>query len=185
MSVWAAFIQALFPSRFNTSGPNLGSILGAAGSILDSLDPAQTQLAKQFSVSGATGAALDQNGADWGVTRYGGENDSSYRARILAELPTYASGPTLASLSAAVKPFTGVAPTIYSGVQYANLFPLTFPLQFGANKPSDFFTLSVYIQNPNGVSYQRQDVVAAVYGIKRVIAIVTIHWEDGTTTIVQ
>lgn len=171
----------MFTSRFNTTGPNLGTILGAAGDTLDGLDPAQTYLGNQFSVTGASGSYLDLNGADWSVPRRAGESDSSYRARILATLPAYVMGPTLTALSNTVRSFTGVAPVLYAATQFSDLFPLSFPLQFGGNITQDYFTIHVYIQNPNRVKYQQQDVVAAVQAVKRVIATVVIHWEGQWT----
>lgn len=181
---YTAFLQSLLPSRFRKSGPNLSAILGAAGAQLDNIDPAQTQLANQFSVSGSTGAYLDLNGADWSTPRYAGESDSAYRARILSVLPTYAQGPTVNALSAAVQPFTGVAPVIFKGGSYTNLFPISFPLTLGAQSSADDFRLDVHIQNPDGVVYNRQAVQNAVLNTKRVIAKIVIWWEDGTNTTV-
>jgi len=176
MSIWANFISGLFTSRF--SGPNIKVLIDAAGSTLDSLDPSQTNLGNQFSVTGANGNLLDENGADWGVPRRTGESDAAYRARILAVLPAYVLGPTIPALSNAVKPFTGVAPLIYTASTFADIFPVTFPMQFGGNTAQDYFTVHVYIQNPNQVKYQQTDVIAAVEAVKRVIATVVIHWTD-------
>lgn len=183
MSVWGGFITQLFTSRFKTTpGANLRTIINAAGTTFDGLDPAQTKLGNQFSVTGSSGQYLDWNGEDWSVPRRAGESDAAYQARILATLPAYAQGPTVPALVSAVKPFTGVAPLTYAATQYSELFPLTFPLVFGGNTTQDYYTVLLTMQNPNNVSYQRQDVVNAIDNMKRVIATVIVTWEDGTKT---
>ncbi len=186
MSIWGNFIASLFASRFKTqSGSNLSTIINAVGTTLDGLDPAQTNLASQFSVTGSSGSGLDENGADWGVPRRAGESDASYKARILATLPPYIAGPTVTALSNVVKPFTGVAPLIFAASKFSQLFPLTFPLEFGGNTTQDYYTILLTMQNPNNVIYQRQDAVSAIDTMKRVIATVIVTWEDGTTTTIQ
>lgn len=138
---------------------NLYQIVQGAGTALDQVDPGQINLAAQFSVTKATGAGLDRNGADWELPRRAGESDDSYRARILSQLPIYAQGPIPNALVNAVTPFTGVAPgynergqTIFTfpfefkydgglpqrwdGVNKHDFSPMNFPWMFGSYLPA-------------------------------------------------
>jgi hypothetical protein len=137
----------------------LYQIVQGTGAALDQVDPGQINLAGQFSVTTATGSALDSNGADWGELRRAGESDDTYRARILSQLPIYAQGPIPNALVAAATPFTGVAPTYsergqtifslpffiksdgglperWDGVKTHDFSTLTFPWMFGSYLPS-------------------------------------------------
>lgn len=137
-------------------------ILGGVGAALDTVDPAQIGLADQFSVTTATGAALDKHGADWGVPRRYNESDASYRARILATLPTYVTGPTVANMKAVVRAFTGVDPDIFEYGPQSFTMGVSIMGDFGFSAQADAFTFLVTINNPNGVSYVQQDLIDAV-----------------------
>ncbi|WP_088187535.1 hypothetical protein [Desulfosporosinus sp. FKA] len=104
----------------------LYQIVNGIGTAFDAVDPGQIELTKQFSVTTATGAGLDRNGADWDVLRRIGELDDTYRARILSQLPVYAQGPIPDALVNAVTPFTGVAP----GYSERGQMIFTFPFKF-------------------------------------------------------
>lgn len=146
---------------------NLGQLMGAIGQQLDSIDPAQTGLALQFAISTATGSALDQQGADWGVPRRYNELDDAYRVRIQAVLPIYVNGPTVSAISSIVQNFTGVAPIILEygpqgftmGVSPMGNFVFTSVNQ-------DPFTFQVQVQNPNNVAYKKADLESAVNSLK-------------------
>lgn len=140
---------------------NLGQLMGAIGSQLDTIDPAQIGLAAQFAISTATGSALDKHGADWVVTRRYQETDTTYRARIQAVLPIYTTGPTVAAISTIVQNFTGFSPII---IEYG---PQGFTM--GVSPMGNFvfgggsvFSFQVQVQNPNNVAYKQADLVAAV-----------------------
>lgn len=140
---------------------NLGMLMGAIGSQLDVIDPAQTNLAAQFAISTATGAALDKHGADWGVPRRYNESDAAYQARIQAVLPIYTNGPTLSAISTIVQNFTGVAPIIteYGPQGFTMGVSPMGNFVFGGG---DVFSFQVQVQNPNNVAYKRTDLEAAV-----------------------
>lgn len=110
---------------------NLYQIVQGAGAALDQVDPGQINLAGQFSVTTATGSALDNHGNDWGVSRRAGESDDSYRPRILAQLPIYVQGPIPNALINAVTPFTGIAPAINERGQTIFSFPFSFAYDGG------------------------------------------------------
>lgn len=186
MSDNAEQIAALLTPGLQTGpGTNLGALIGGAATALDLVDPDVIGLSSQFSITSATGAALDRHGADRGLVRRPGEADTAFRARILGVLPIFRRGPTIAALTAAAAPFTGVAPVISQRGVGPNLgFPLTFPFSFSSSG-TDLFTLDLRMQNPNRVTYQQVDVVTAIQAIKRVTTTVVVWWESGGTTTVS
>jgi hypothetical protein len=137
-------------------------ILGGVGVALDQVDPAQIQLADQFSVTTATGSALDKHGADWGVPRRYNESDESYRQRILAQLPRYASGPTVANIKAVVRAFTGVDPDIFEFGPDGFTMGYSTMGEFGFSAQNETFSFQVTVYNPNNVTYNQQDLIDAV-----------------------
>ena len=154
-------------SNLFTKDPNsnLGQMMGTIGNQLDAVDPQQTNLANQFAVNTATGTALDNHGKDWGVSRRLNESDANYRTRILAILPIYTGGPTVANISQIVQNFTGFAPTI---IEYG---PQSFTM--GVSPMGNFvfggydvFTFQVIVNNPNNVPYIRADLQTAVNSAK-------------------
>ena len=147
---YSAFLKSLYPDSHNVNAEVYSAVLGAIGGVLDLYDPYSMGLPAEFSVTTATGTALDSNGADWGVTRRSGESDTVYRARILTMLPIYAMGDTTAGLIAMITPFTGVAPILLDlsadGWSWSDS-------AFSDSSFSDFaslFTLVIYIQNVPG-----------------------------------
>lgn len=188
MSTQGQQLRTLFTDPYNT-GPNtyLGLMLDGTGSVLDTLDPAQSGLVNQWSASTATGAALDANGAEWVLPRNAGESDASYRSRILAVLPAFSAGPTVGALSGAVASIVGTPPTISQRGDNDAVFPLTFSptITFGPENTLDVFTIDLTVNNPNNVTYSQSAVIAAVRMIKRAIATVLIHWDTGGETSVQ
>ena len=141
---------------------NLYQILGGVGVALDTVDPGQIGLADQFSVTSATGAALDQHGADWGISRRYNESDTSYRLRILSVLPTYASGPTVTNIKAVIKPFAGINPDIFEYGPSGFTMGVSTMGQFGFSHANDAFTFKVTVSNPNNIAYNQQDLIDAV-----------------------
>ena len=140
---------------------NLGQLLGAVGNQLDLVDPSQSNLSQQFSVSTATGSALDLQGKDWGVVRKNGESDDDYRKRIQAVVPIYTTGPTVSAMKQLVKNFTGAEPII---IEYG---PESFtmgvsPMGSFVFSDQDNFTFQIQVQNPNGVPYSETDMENAV-----------------------
>jgi len=179
-------LASLMTPGLNTNAPNVAALLAGMAAQLDRVDPEALGLADQFSVTLATGAALDLHGADWSVPRRPGETDATYKTRLLATVPLFSQGPTVAALAAAVMPFTGVAPRIFErGVNTGISFPMAFPITFGADTSSDLLTIDVWVQNPNGVAYQQSDVVAAVTVVKRVTTTVVLWWDSGGSTTVS
>jgi hypothetical protein len=155
-------------SNIFTKDPNsnLGQLMGAIGSQLDLVDPAQTNLAGSFALSTATGSDLDRHGDDWGVLRRNSESDTDYRKRIQAVVPIYTNGPTVGAISAIVQNFTGSPPII---IEYG---PMSFTMgvspmgNFVFNNGADKFTFQVQVQNPNGVLYITDDLENAVNSMK-------------------
>lgn len=158
-------------SNIFTKDPNslLGQLLGAVGNQLDAVDPAQksfgdpnnpTTLAASFAVSSATGSALDSHGLEWSVPRRDGEADSSYRARIMAMLPVYTTGPTVAAIENLVANFTGATPII---LEYG---PMGFTMgiapmgTFVFSNNQSTFTFQVQVQGTQ--AYKKSDLEAAV-----------------------
>jgi hypothetical protein len=143
---------------------NLGQLMGAIGSQLDAVDPSvddptqnKVALAKQFSMSTATGSALDMHGADWGVPRRFGEDDKTYRARIQAVLPICTNGPTVQAISDIVQNFTGTAPIILEYGPQSFYMGVTPMGEFVFNNESPF-SFQVQVQNPDGHSYKKSDL---------------------------
>lgn len=176
-------------SNIFTKAPNslLGQLLGAVGNQLDANDPAQasfgdpnnpTTLAASFAVSTATGAALDAQGKDWNTPRREGEPDTSYRARILAMLPVYTTGPTVGAISTIVQNFTGAAPIL---IEYG---PMSFTMgvtpmgAFVFSNGQNNFTFQVQVQG--GGVYKKSDLEAAVNQAKPARSTATfIHGTGG------
>lgn len=121
---------------------------------------------------------MDSNGADWGVTRRNGESDDDYRNRILAIVPIYINGPTVASISQIVQNFTGAPPIILEygpdsftmGVSPMGNFIL------GAYDP---FSFQIQVQNPNGVYYVEADMESSVNFAKPARSTVTFIHNNG------
>ena len=167
MGVYGPFIQSLYPDSHNVYAPVYSALLGAIGSVLDQYDPYQMDgglgLKSEFSVTTAVGAALDRNGADWGVPRASGQSDSAYRATILAALAAYANGASDTGISLAVSQFTGVAPVIYDGSQ-DGYSPLdSAPADNAMSDLAGIFTLWIWVQNPTTVAYSHLNMETAVH----------------------
>jgi len=186
MSTQGAVIRDLLTPGYKT---NTGSITrvwtDGAGSALDTLDPNQTGLANQFSISASSGSALDKNGADWQVYRYAGETDSAFRARILAKMPALAQGPTVAALKQVVAAIVGTTPIVSQRAEQIVTFPITFPVVFGAATPTDAVYIDLTISNPNNVTFSQNAVIQAIRTVRRAIAVIVVHWTDGTTTTIN
>jgi|GEM_PF-4821672 len=134
-SIQAANIRKRLTNIFSKDPQsNLYQIIEGIGTAFDAVDPGQIQLSKQFSVTAATGQALDRHGADHELPRRAGESDASYQARILSQLPVYAQGPTPNALIDAVTPFTGFPPTLNERGQ--TVFSLPFSFAFDGGLPS-------------------------------------------------
>ena len=159
---YSTFLQSLFPSSHNVDGEIYSVLLGAIGYALDQYDPIQIGLAAQFSVTASSGAALDQNGTDWGAPRRNEETDSAYRQRILSMLPLYVNGPTVSGIEAVVQPFTGTIPIVF---EYG---PSSFTMgesaigDAGFSTSTDVFTFEIHVQNPGNVAYNHLDLESAV-----------------------
>lgn len=138
------------------------AIIGGVGDALDTVDPIQIGLADQFTVTTATGTALDKHGADWGVPRRYNETDDSYRQRILGQLPRYASGPTVANIKTVVRAFTGVDPDIFEYGPDGFTMGYSVMGAFGFSATNQTFSFLVTVNNPNSVVYNQTDLVAAV-----------------------
>lgn len=149
-----------------SSASVLYQILGGVGSALDNVDPGQMNLADQFSVTSATGSALDKHGADWGVPRRYNETDDAYRKRILGQLPQYASGPTVANIKSVVRQFTGVDPDIFEYGPDGFTMGYSAMGDFGFSATNETFSFQVTVNNPNNVSYNQQDLQDAVNSAK-------------------
>jgi hypothetical protein len=169
-------------SNIFTSDPNsnLGSLIGAIGERLDAVDPNQTNLANQFSVSTATGEFLDMNGNDFGVNRRLGESDDDYRKRILAVVPIYTNGPTVPAISQIVQNFTGVAPMIIEFGPDGFTMGVSPMGQFIFDSDdNDNFVFQVQVQNPNNVPYKRKDLEQAVNDAKPARSTATFVHQGG------
>lgn len=140
----------------------LYQIMNGVSTALDDVDPSLIGLSQQFSVTSAAGSALDSNGADWGVARRYNESDVSYRNRILAQLPTYASGPTVANIKSVVRAFTGVDPDIFEYGPDGFTMGYSSMGDFGFFAANESFTFLVTVYNTNGVPYNHQDLIDAV-----------------------
>jgi hypothetical protein len=144
----------------------LYQLLTGVGVALDSVDPAQIGLAEQFAVSTSSGTYLDKHGADWGVYRRVGESDDSYRQRILAQLPRYASGPTVESMKAIVRAFTGVDPDIFEYGPDSFTMGVSTMGTFGFSSSDAAFNFLVTVYNPNDVKFDPNDLVSAINAAK-------------------
>jgi len=162
VSPWATFIASLYPDSHNVTGPVYTVLIGAIGAALDQLDPAQTHLAREFTVTTSTDTALDRNGIDWGVPRRAGEDDASYRARILSALAVYAEGSSDAGISAAVAAFTGTAPTLIDCSSDGWVMGESSCGDSAMADLAGIFTLFIYVKNPDDVAYSHFDMEAAV-----------------------
>lgn len=156
----------------------LSQLMGAVGRELDAVDPAQTRLDRQFTMSTAVGAALDLHGKDWGIVRRNAESDDDYRRRIQAVLPIYTNGPTVQAISDIVRNFTGAAPVILEFGPYSFTMGVTPMGDFLFNDRSPF-EFEVQVQNPNGEEYKRMDLEAAVLQAKPARATATFVHQGG------
>jgi hypothetical protein len=167
MSIQTNNLLLRLTNVFTTSPTSvLYQILSGIGAALDSVDPAQINLAEQFSVSTATGSALDKHGQDWGVPRRYGESDDSYRARILAQLPRYASGPTVANIKAVVRAFTQADPDIFELGPQGFTMGVSAMGEFGFAPSGDAFTFIVTVHNPYNIQFNHADLENAVNNAK-------------------
>ncbi|EPZ47623.1 hypothetical protein [Alicyclobacillus acidoterrestris] len=168
MSIQLQNLLKRLTNIFTTSTTStLYQILGGVGAALDNVDPAQINLANNIgSVTSATGEYLDLQGKDWGIPRRYKESDDSYRARILAELPTYASGPTVDNIKSVVRAFTGVDPDIFEYGPDGFTMGVSIMGQFGFAPSGEAFSFLVTVHNPNNVSYNQQDLINAVNNAK-------------------
>lgn len=178
---YAQFMRALYPDSHNVNGQTYWALLGAIGHVLDTLDPYQINLSLEFSVTTATGAALDRNGADWGVVREAGEVDVAYRARILAALPIYEDGASDTGISNVIQPFTGTAPVLYDGSQDGFCWADSAFADDAWSDIAGLFTLWIYVQNPSAVAYSH---LAMEQAIQRGLPVRSrvILWHNGTDT---
>ena len=139
----------------------LAHVLGAIGAQLDAVDPAQTGLAGDFTISNAKGEELDRHGVEWGIPRRSGEGDEAYSKRIRAVVPMYTTGPTVSAISKIVETFTEYPPII---VEYG---PQSFTMGvtpmgnfvFSDRSPFEFL---VQVRNPENKPYKRADLEEAV-----------------------
>ncbi len=159
---WKAFLVSLYPDSHNVIGPVYDAILGAIGAALDQYDPYQIGLAQEFSVTTATGDALDRCGADWGVARHSGEADSAYRVRILSMLPIYANGASDYGLSAVVTVFTGTAPVLIDCAGEGWVWTESAWLDDAWTDPIGRYAVYIFVQNPGAVAYSHYDMEFAV-----------------------
>lgn len=151
------------PPFFRTDSDSLNyGFFDAIGQVLNSVDAGQINLASEFSVTSATGAALDAQGADWGVSRRYNESDASYRKRILSVLPQYATGPTIENIKAVVRSFTGVDPDIFEYGPDSFTMGVSVMGTFGFSATGDAFTFLVTVHNPNNVQFNQADLQNAV-----------------------
>lgn len=140
----------------------LYQIINGIGSGLDTVDPNQIGLADQFSVTSSSGSALDKNGADWGLNRRSGETDDAFRQRILAELPTYASGPTVSNIKAVVRAFTKADPDIFEYGPDGFTMGASAMGSFGFSAANEAFTFRLTVYNPLDITYSQSDLTNAV-----------------------
>lgn len=193
---YADFLKSLYPSSHNVEGEVYSAILGAIGYALDQYDPTriiysdaipgvivtvQNNLASEFSVTTATGTALDLHGFDWGVIRRSGETDNDYRSRILSMLPLYVNGPTVPGIEAIVRPFTGEVPIIFEYGPSAFTMGESAIGDAGFSTSTDVFTFEIHVQNPNNLSYDHLDMESAVSKAKLARSTAIIY-HNGTDT---
>ncbi|MHB1651677.1 MAG: hypothetical protein ACYCVD_04260 [Desulfitobacteriaceae bacterium] len=178
---YADFLKNLIPPSYNPGGEVFQVFLGAVGVALDQYAPSQITLKNEFSATKATGAALDTQGADWGVARRSGESDASYRSRILSILPLYVNGPTVDGISAVVKPFTGTAPVIFEYGPAAFIMGESTIGDAGFSTAADLFTFEIQVQNPLALAYNHIDMENAVRNTKMARSTAIIY-HNGTDT---
>ena len=159
---YAGLQASLYPDSHNTSGQGYSAILGAIGYVLDSMDPIAMSLSREFSVTTATGSALDAHGADWGVQRRSGEADGAYRSRILAMLPVYANGASDTGITSAIAVFTGATPTVIDTSSDGWSCLDSACLDSAMSDLAGLFSLYIYVQNPNGIAYNHYDMENAL-----------------------
>ncbi len=164
MSIQLQNILKRLTNIFNLSSTSVWyQILNGIGEALDQNDPSQIGLAQQFSVTSATGTALDANGADWGIERKYGESDTSYRSRILAELPMYASGPTVNNMKSIVRGFTNnIDPTIFEFGPNGFTMGSSAMGTFGFSVSGEVFNFQVSVNNPNYIEFSKKDLINAI-----------------------
>jgi hypothetical protein len=175
------FLRSLFPDSHDVSAPVYSAVLGAIGSVLDQFDPFQIGLPQEFSVTTATGSALDRHGLDWGVYRHAGESDDAYRSRILAMLPVYANGATNTGISGIVAAFTGAAPQLLDCSSEGWVWTESAWLDSAWADRDSLFTLYVFVNNPNSVDYNHFDME---FVLRRALPARSriILWHNGTDT---
>jgi len=180
---YADYMKQLFPDSHNVEGEVYNVILGAIGVVFDLLDPIANNLAHEFTITAASGSALDTVGADWEAPRKLGENDTTYKARLLSLLPFFILGATAAGVKGVVKPFTGSNPLIDEWGQDA--FSIGYSA-IGDGYPLDafgLFTFVLTVVNPGAVSYNHLDLETAVCRAKasRSTAIILHNGTDTST----
>lgn len=156
------FLKNLIPSPYNTHGEVFSVLLGAVGQALDQYNPTAIGLKAEFSITTASGSALDSNGADWEELRRPGESDAVYKQRILSILPLYLNGPSVPGIAATIKPFTGSNPTIFEYGPNAFTIGESAIGEAGFSTGTDAFTFEIHIVNPNNVSYDHLDMENAI-----------------------
>lgn len=186
MGVWADELAKLYPDSHAVERPVYAALLGALGSVLDQFDPVQIGLAAEFSVTRATGSALDSHGADWGVPRRSGEGDEAYRARILAQLAVYANGASVLGISGAVAAFTGASPIVIDCSEDGWSWGDSAWADNAWADAAGYFLLVIYVQNPNAVAYSHYDMQ---YSLRRAMPARTraflYHNGEDTSTLGQ
>ena len=173
MSGFKDFLVRFFPAPYDTGGEVMSALLGAIGAAMDAYDPIATTLAAQFSISTASGDALNILGLDWDTPRRAGEDDDDYRKRLLSQLPIFLLCPAVSGVQAALSPFTGVEPIIYEYCENAFIMSET---EVGAGaftgsqlfqdgalaSEADEFTFEAHIQNPDNEPYNHADAEQTV-----------------------
>jgi len=161
------FIYNIIPPSYNTDGEVFQALMGAIGSALDKYDPEIIGLQAEFSVTKATAYSLNKQGADWGRFRKANESDTAFRQRVLSLLPLYVNGPSNPGIRAVINPFTGADPIIFEYGPGAFTMDESAIGEAGFSAGiSDTFTFELFVQNPDGLSYDHQDMENAIEGIK-------------------
>jgi hypothetical protein len=178
---YADFLKKLFPDSHPVTEEIYGTVLDAFGYVLDLLNPYQIGLNLEFSVTTATGTALDSQGADWGVYRRSGETDNAYRARILGILPIYANGASISGMKASIDNFIGAEPTIYDLCTDGYSPGDSAPADNALSDMDGLFTVLIYINNPYGTSYSHYDLEYLLKQSKPARSKIILH-HNGTDT---
>ncbi len=193
---YADFLKSLFPDSHDVEAEVYDVVLGAIGYALDQYDPyyqfysaaipgvidvVTNPLSAEFSMTTATGAALDGHGQDLEAPRRNGEDDGSYRQRLLSIIPAYVNGPTVSSVQQVVQQFTGYAPTIFEYGPGAFVIGESAISEAGFSTATDLFAFEVHVQNPGGLSYNHLDLENAVQKAKMARSSAIIY-HNGTDT---